>query len=125
MDDDGAGGGRKQRGPKGEKKSKRPKVTIFDRFRPDELEAGHYTELDNEIRNTDIPERMQLRSTPVTSLPEGTAEEELEREAEWIFKHGFTKPTVSKQDGFTEEECQVSALTHFFHGCFFFEQSLV
>ena len=66
MDDDGAGGGRKQRGPKGEKKSKRPKVTIFDRFRPDELEAGHYTELDNEIRNTDIPERMQLRSTPVT-----------------------------------------------------------
>ena len=39
-------------------------------------------------------------------MPEGTAEEELEREAEWIFKHGFTKPTVSKQDGFTEEECQ-------------------
>ena len=41
--------------------------------------------LDNEIRTTDMPERMQLRSTPVTSVPEG-AEEELDREAEWIFR---------------------------------------
>ena len=107
MDDEGGEGGRGGEGRKkrAEKKSKRPKMTIFDRFRPDELEAGHYTELDNEIRNTDIPERMQLRATPVTSLPEGTADEELEREAEWIFKHGFTKATVSKQDGFTEDEC--------------------
>ena len=41
----------------------------------------------------------------MTSLPEGTADEELEKEAEWIFRHGFTKATVSKQDGFTEDEC--------------------
>ena len=61
MDDDGGGGGRKRSEKRGEKKGKRPTKTIFDAFRPDELEAGHYTELDNEIRNTDIPERMQLR----------------------------------------------------------------
>lgn len=47
----------------------------------------------SQIRNTDIPERMQLRDTPVT--PE--KDEKLEEESEWIFKQAFSKPTVSTQ----------------------------
>ena len=34
-------------------------------YEPAELEMRHFTEQDNEIRNTDIPERMQLRNFPV------------------------------------------------------------
>ena len=59
---------------------------FFELYEPKELELRHFTDLDNEIRTTDMPERMQLRSTPVTSVPEG-AEEELDREAEWIFRY--------------------------------------
>ena len=51
-----------------------------------------------------MPERMQLRPTPVTSVPEGS-EEELNREAEWIFRHGFSKQTVSQQREYTAEDC--------------------
>lgn len=29
-------------------------------FEPSELERGHFTELDNEIRTTDMPERFQV-----------------------------------------------------------------
>ena len=77
------------------KKPKRPTKTIFDEFEPDELERRHYTDKDNEIRNTDIPERMQLRDPPVTQVAEGS--DELDRESEWIFKYHFCKPTVSRQ----------------------------
>ena len=34
-------------------------------YEPAELEMRHFTEQDNEIRNMDIPERMQLRNFPV------------------------------------------------------------
>ena len=44
-----------------EKKKRKPATTIFDIFDPFDLEQGHYTDLDQEIRTTDIPERMQLR----------------------------------------------------------------
>ena len=67
------------------RKKKKPAKSIFELYEPKELELRHFTDLDNEIRNTDMPERMQLRSTPVTSVPEG-AEEELDREADWIFR---------------------------------------
>ena len=50
-----------------------------------------------QIRNTDIPERMQLRDFPVTAVPEGS--DELDEEAEWIYKQAFCKPTISSQDG--------------------------
>jgi hypothetical protein len=40
---------------------RKPAKTIFDIFDPFDLEQGHYTDQDQEIRNTDIPERMQLR----------------------------------------------------------------
>ncbi|KAM7309648.1 transcription elongation factor SPT6 [Ixodes scapularis] len=73
---------------------KRPtKKSIFEVYEPVELERGHFTDRDNEIRATDIPERFQLRAVPVTSAPE----DEISREAEWIYKHAFGNPTVSVQ----------------------------
>lgn len=48
-----------------------------------------------QVRNTDIPERMQLREVPITAVPEGS--DELEEEAEWIYKQVFCKATTSKQ----------------------------
>lgn len=44
---------------------------------------------------TDMPERMQLRSVPVTKVAKDSAE--LEEEAEWIYKQAFCKPSISVQ----------------------------
>ena len=52
-------------------------------YEPAELEMRHFTHQDNEIRNTDIPERMQTRHEPVTAPHD--PDTELPREAEWIF----------------------------------------
>ena len=49
-----------------------------------------------QIRKTDIPERMQLREVPLTPVAEGS--NELEEEAEWIYKQAFMKSSVSNQD---------------------------
>lgn len=48
-----------------------------------------------QIRNNDIPERMQLREVPVTPVPEGS--DELDDEADWIYKQAFCKPTITTQ----------------------------
>lgn len=48
-----------------------------------------------QIRNNDIPERMQLREIPVTPVPEDS--NELNEEAEWIYNQAFCKPTASSQ----------------------------
>lgn len=42
-----------------------------------------------------MPERMQLRNVPISSVDEGSAE--LDLEAEWIYKHAFSKPSISNQ----------------------------
>uniref|UniRef100_A0A1B0BJV8 Transcription elongation factor SPT6 n=1 Tax=Glossina palpalis gambiensis TaxID=67801 RepID=A0A1B0BJV8_9MUSC len=91
-------GGEDDRGKTKKKsvKKKVPKKTIFDLYEPSELKRGHFTDLDNEIRKTDIPERMQLRQIPVTSVPEGSLE--LDNEAEWIYKQAFCKLPVSQHD---------------------------
>merc|ERR1719206_568490 len=86
-----------------EKKKRKTAKTIFDIFDPHDLAMGHYTDQDHEIRNTDVPERMQLRQVPVTAVPEDS--DELDREAEWIYKHGFTKPTLTKQMNYMREDC--------------------
>ncbi|XP_044731246.1 transcription elongation factor SPT6 isoform X2 [Chrysoperla carnea] len=95
--DDDEGDGERRRRPKKAARKKPTKKSIFEIYEPSELKRGHFTDLDNEIRNTDIPERMQLRDIPVTPVPEGS--NELEEEAEWIYKHAFTKPTISTQPG--------------------------
>uniref|UniRef100_UPI0034C6DEEA SPT6 n=1 Tax=Homo sapiens TaxID=9606 RepID=UPI0034C6DEEA len=46
---------------------------------------------DNEIRATDLPERFQLRSIPV----KGAEDDELEEEADWIYRNAFATPTIS------------------------------
>ncbi|XP_064461195.1 transcription elongation factor SPT6-like [Ornithodoros turicata] len=79
---------------------KRPtKKSIFEVYEPVELERGHFTDRDNEIRATDIPERFQLRAVPMGSA----SEEEIAREAEWIYKQAFSNPTVSLQSSGAEE----------------------
>ncbi|XP_014252442.1 transcription elongation factor SPT6 [Cimex lectularius] len=82
-----------------QKKAARKKTTkksIFEIYEPSELKRGHFTDFDNTVRNTDIPERMQLREVPVTPVPEGS--DELDEEAEWIYKQAFCKPTTSNQE---------------------------
>ncbi|XP_063383869.1 transcription elongation factor SPT6 [Cydia fagiglandana] len=87
--------GERKRTKKG--KAKRPsKKSIFEIYEPSELKRSHFTDLDNEIRKTDIPERMQIREVPITPVAEGSSE--LEDEAEWIYKQAFLKPPVSKAD---------------------------
>ncbi|KAK6637223.1 hypothetical protein RUM44_007637 [Polyplax serrata] len=76
---------------------KTTRKSIFEIYEPSELKRGHFTDLDNEIRNTDIPERMQLRDFKVTPVPEGS--DELDEEAEWIYRQAFCKPTISVQEG--------------------------
>ncbi|XP_055642141.1 transcription elongation factor SPT6 isoform X2 [Toxorhynchites rutilus septentrionalis] len=97
-------------GEQSEERSKRPKKqarkrtskkTIFDIFEPSELKRGHFTDLDNEIRKTDIPERMQLRDVPITPVAEGS--NELEEEAEWIYQQAFCKPPVSNQENYSRK----------------------
>ena len=53
--------------------------------------------MNHEIWNTDIPEKMLLRKNPISAVPEDS--DELGREAEWIYKHGFT------QHNFTRYRC--------------------
>nr|CAD7453945.1 unnamed protein product [Timema tahoe] len=95
----------KRRKPKKPARKKPTKKSIFEIYEPSELKRGHFTDLDNEIRNTDIPERMQLRDFPVTAVPDGS--EELEEESEWIYKQAFCKQSISVQ----------SALVSFLRTC--------
>ncbi|XP_015605093.1 transcription elongation factor SPT6 isoform X2 [Cephus cinctus] len=105
VDDDGDG--ERPRRPKKQPKKKPTKKSIFEIYEPSELKRGHFTDMDNEIRNTDIPERMQLRSVPVTSVPEGS--DELDLEAEWIYQQAFCRPTVSIQDAHLNAEAKERA----------------
>lgn len=96
--DEDEAGDEEPRRRKEKKKIRKPtKKSIFEIYEPSELKRGHFTDLDNEIRITDIPERMQLRDFPVTPVPEGS--DELDEEAEWIYRQAFCKPTISVQDG--------------------------
>ncbi|OXU17876.1 hypothetical protein TSAR_004906 [Trichomalopsis sarcophagae] len=51
-------------------KIKPTRKSIFQIYEPIKLKRGHFTDLDNEIRRTDVPERIQLRSLPVTAASE-------------------------------------------------------
>ncbi|XP_031850226.2 transcription elongation factor SPT6 [Nomia melanderi] len=88
-------------------KKKSTKKSIFEIYEPSELIRGHFTDVDNEIRTTDIPERMQIRSVPLTPTVEGS--DELDLEAEWIYKQAFCQPTISIQDAHLNEEAKERA----------------
>ena len=81
------------------KYSKKKKSTAQQLFEPGELERAHLTSFDQQIRANDVPERFQLRSIAVCPSVEG----ELEEEAEWIYKHAFNTPPISRQDYFEAE----------------------
>lgn len=87
--------------PKKPTRKKTSKKTIFDIFEPSELKRGHFTDLDNEIRKVDIPERMQIRDVPITQVSESS--NELEEEAEWIYKIAFCKPPISSQESYSRK----------------------
>ena len=63
-------------------------------FEPSELERGHFTDVDHEIRMADMPERFKLRRIPVCPTEEG----ELDEEAEWVYKYAFVTANISQQD---------------------------
>ncbi|CAG0916226.1 unnamed protein product, partial [Notodromas monacha] len=89
--------GRNHRNPKGSI-HKQPKVSIFELFEPADLERNHFTDRDNDLRNTDIPERMQVRCVPVVPIDAKENADEFEAEANWIYRHAFdVVPTVSDQ----------------------------
>ncbi|KAB0402488.1 hypothetical protein E2I00_008152, partial [Balaenoptera physalus] len=80
--------------PKKTTKKRVSRRSIFEMYEPSELESSHLTDQDNEIRATDLPERFQLRSISV----KGAEDDELEEEADWIYRNAFATPTISLQE---------------------------
>ncbi|XP_069617326.1 transcription elongation factor SPT6 [Ranitomeya imitator] len=80
--------------PKKTAKKRVSRRSIFEIYEPSELESSHLTDQDNEIRTTDLPERFQLRTIPVKAAED----EELEEEADWIYRNAFSTPTISQQE---------------------------
>lgn len=91
----------KERRHRRKERRKPIKKSIYEVFEPSELERGHLTDQDHEIRKSDIPERFQLRQIPVTrTRGEGddrATDKELDQEAKWIYHHAFFKPYISNQ----------------------------
>ena len=83
-------------------------MNIYDIYEPADLERGHFTSRDHEIKITDLPERFQLRSLPI----EKADDVELEEEAAWIYQQAFaTKPIsyqVTHEFGTNSRTCQES-----------------
>ncbi|CAB1315856.1 unnamed protein product, partial [Coregonus sp. 'balchen'] len=91
--------------PKKQTKRRVGRKSIFEIYEPSELESSHMTDQDNEIRSTDMPERFQLRSIPVKPAEDN----ELEEEAEWIYRNAFSTPTISMQE-YVEPELNINDL---------------
>ncbi|CAL8137322.1 unnamed protein product [Orchesella dallaii] len=85
--------GRTVRREKKQPRRRRKVKSIYEIYEPHELERAGFTDEDNKIRNQDIPERMQVRSVPITPA----SEEELDEEAEWIYKTAFSKRDAKKE----------------------------
>nr|XP_027201261.1 transcription elongation factor SPT6-like [Dermatophagoides pteronyssinus] len=84
----------RQRQTSKKKRQRQPKKSIYELYEPAELERSHLTEADNEIRNTDAPERFLTRSIPVTSAEPN----EIREESEWIYRNLYELPTITRQD---------------------------
>ena len=95
LEDEYGGGEGRPKGASGKKKRRHPaRKSIFELYEPAELERSHLTSRDNEIRNTDSPERFQLRAIKVTPC----GEEEIKEESAWIYKNLFTMDMVTRQE---------------------------
>ncbi|KAK4315769.1 hypothetical protein Pmani_013007 [Petrolisthes manimaculis] len=101
-EEDEDGEAREQRRARKERR-KQVKKSIYEVFEPSELERGHLTDQDHEIRKLDVPERFQLRQIPVTrtrgETDDRTTDKELDQEAKWIYHHAFFRPFISNQEG--------------------------
>jgi transcription elongation factor SPT6 len=105
-DDDEEGGMSYSRAAKKRQTKRRMKALhkIEDIFEPLELEKNLMTEYDQQIRIEDKPERFMMRTVPVTAEPD---ENELEREADWIYNHAFlTNSFVSNRELFTLKDAR-------------------
>ena len=60
-DEDEDDEGRSQRRRKMKLRKAKKKTSIYDVYEPSELERGYFTERDNDIRVTDVPERFQVQ----------------------------------------------------------------
>lgn len=83
---------------------------VYELFDPSDLERAYYSQADERIRKTDVPERFQLRQVPVKYIDSCSATytqdlQELSDEAEWIYRHAF------KEDA--EYKVTIDFLTYF------------
>ncbi|CAH8528420.1 unnamed protein product [Dicrocoelium dendriticum] len=67
---------------------------VYELFDPSDLERAYYSQADERIRKTDIPERFQLRQVPIQVIDPGSPTynqdlQELSDEANWIYRHAF------------------------------------
>lgn len=92
-EEDGEEGERPTRRKKSNKR-KPVRKNLQDIYEPCELERSHLTEVDNEIKVADLPERFLLRGVPVIPTEDETL---IDDESEWIFKQCFSNPTLTKQ----------------------------
>lgn len=88
-DEEGRTVRREKKTPRRRRKAK----SIYEIYEPHELERAGFTDEDNKIRSQDIPERMQLRGVPITPAND----EELDEEAEWIYKAAFITRDAAKK----------------------------
>ncbi|KAJ2409459.1 Transcription elongation factor spt6, partial [Coemansia sp. RSA 2530] len=58
--------------------------TLADVFEPAELEAKMMTQLDDDIRTTDIPERIQMRAAGHSESLRALSDDDINEEATWI-----------------------------------------
>ncbi|XP_008554918.1 transcription elongation factor SPT6 [Microplitis demolitor] len=84
-----------ERSPVKYHRKKKTVRSIFDIYEPSELKRLHFTDKDEEIRCKDIPERMQLRSIPVTPVSNDSFE--LDQEALWIYQQAFCRSTILRK----------------------------
>uniref|UniRef100_A0A5K3FBK3 Transcription elongation factor spt6 n=2 Tax=Mesocestoides corti TaxID=53468 RepID=A0A5K3FBK3_MESCO len=113
FEDEEEEGGRRRRG------KREPKVTHHDRmyelFDPTDLARNFFSPEDERIRCTDVPERFQLRSVPVSRLdPQSTSYNEdlaeVKKEAEWIYNATFKEGQSMKPPSVIENIFQVLKL---------------
>uniref|UniRef100_A0A094ZET0 Transcription elongation factor SPT6 n=1 Tax=Schistosoma haematobium TaxID=6185 RepID=A0A094ZET0_SCHHA len=74
---------------------------VYELFDPSDLERAYYSQADERIRKTDVPERFQLRQVPVKYIDSCSATytqdlQELSDEAEWIYRHAFKEDAEYK-----------------------------
>ncbi|KAF5398777.1 Transcription elongation factor SPT6 [Paragonimus heterotremus] len=82
------------------RKHRKPRSTlvldekVYELFDPSDLERAYFSQADERIRKTDIPERFQLRRFPVQAIDPSSPTyaqdlQDISDEADWIYRHAF------------------------------------